>query len=425
MARAALQQAPPERAQAAAEMDQAVDYFETVQWPRAPVGPLQAALSSADYQLHHDAAADTGTLSQSYSCLADLSAATRHTISARQAEADRRLKATLGVVVALALGAVVFVIVISVRQYQGIMRPLHRLQGAARRVAAGGFSDRLVIAGDEEFRLLARNFNAMAQELQSLYNGLEERVRSKSRQLIQSDRLASVGYLAAGVAHEINNPLGIIAGYAERAIEKLDRRADEATIAEARKSIQIVCDEAFRCKQITDRLLLLARAGDSARQPVSLARLVREVIVSLGGMPRFLERKMILEAEAGDEFRAIGNEGELRQTILNLVINALEAVLPVNGQVKISLRRAGNEIEMIVSDNGQGMMPHVLSRVFEPFFSEKRGERPGTGLGLSIAQAIVADHRGRIEAHSDGPGAGSRFVVMLPAASEAGYGAGQ
>jgi signal transduction histidine kinase len=171
---------------------------------------------------------------------------------------------------------------------------------------------------------------------------------------------------------------------------------------------------------------MLARSGDSARQPVSLARLANEVIVSLSGLPRFVERKLVLEAHAGDEFRTVGNEGELRQIILNLVINALEAVEPLNGQVKISLRRCGEQIELIVADNGHGMMPHVLSRAFEPFFTEKRGERPGTGLGLSVAHAIVADHQGRIEAHSDGPGAGSRFVVTLRAAgTEVGDAAGE
>ncbi len=109
----------------------------------------------------------------------------------------------------------------------------------------------------------------MASELDELYRDLEQKVAQKSRELVRSERLASVGYLAAGVAHEINNPIGIIAGYAELAMQKLDREASPATVAEARQSLGLICEEAFRCKEIVQKLLSLARPGEESRAGVA------------------------------------------------------------------------------------------------------------------------------------------------------------
>jgi signal transduction histidine kinase len=278
--------------------------------------------------------------------------------------------------------------------------------------------DRAPIDGDGEFRALAAEFNRMAGELQAVQIDLEQRVAAKSRQLVQSERLASVGYLAAGVAHEINNPLAIIAGYGERAMKRLEGLGDSPGVASARQSIGIMGDQAFRCKQITDHLLMLARPGESARRPLALERVAQDVLSSVGGLARFSDRRLTLEAGIGGALCVVGNEGELRQTLLNLVINALEAAGPKTGQVQLRIHRAGAEVELSVTNNGAGMTQETLARVFEPFFSSKKGDRPGTGLGLSIAQAIVADHGGRLEAHSDGAGAGSRFVIHLPAAAK-------
>jgi two-component system NtrC family sensor kinase len=235
--------------------------------------------------------------------------------------------------------------------------------------------------------------------------------------------LASVGFLAAGVAHEINNPLGIIAGYGERALRRLDSLGDRAAVELARKSIQVMCDEAFRCKEITDRLLMLARSGDNGRAVVSVDQLAREVIASIGALPRFADRRIVFQAEADTEFHTVGSEGELRQVILNLLVNALDATKSESGQVRLSIQRDAQAIQLCIEDNGDGMSPETLARIFEPFYSEKRGEGRGNGLGLAVVHAIISDHHGAIEAHSDGPGAGSRFVVRLPAASEVAHAA--
>src|SRR5205807_1065265 len=137
--------------------------------------------------------------------------------------------------------------------------------------------------GPAEFAELAEDFNRMARELEALYRDLEQKVAIKSRELVRSERLASVGYLAAGVAHEINNPLSIITGYGERAIQKLERDANDDGSAVAMKSLRIMCEEAYRCKAITEKLLSLARPGEEARGPVLLGALAGEVVALVQG----------------------------------------------------------------------------------------------------------------------------------------------
>jgi signal transduction histidine kinase len=344
-----------------------------------------------------------------------ISADIRVRVLGRQNLANQKRRETLAVVIALAGIIVATVVVVGIRQYRGVVRPLDRLGQGVRAFAAGRFSSRIDIDGDREFAALARDFNSMAGELESLYLDLERKVAAKSKELARSQRLASVGFLAAGVAHEINNPLSIIAGYGERSLRLLERRLDRASLPRTRQAIQIMCDEAFRCKQITGRLLSLARPAADERHAVALNRLVEQVISQLGGLSEYANLRITLQSPPGEDLAVLANEGEMKQVIINLLVNGLEAVTQESGAVSIALRRGGEEIELTVSDNGRGMSADTLERVFEPFFTEKRGQRHGTGLGLSITHAIVADHGGSISAQSEGPGSGSRFVVRLPA----------
>jgi signal transduction histidine kinase len=310
-------------------------------------------------------------------------------------------------------------IAIGLRQYRSVMRPLNRMSQSVQNFAAGQFDERISATGDREFVSLANDFNFMAGELEGLYRQLEQKVAAKSKELVRSERLASVGYLAAGVAHEINNPLGIIAGYGERSLQHLYRGLDETTLLKTESAIKIICSEAFRCKEITDRLLSLARPGSDDRCRISLRTIIQEVISNLSSLPEYTDRRITLQANDECDSFVIGKEGEVRQVLVNLILNALEATLPAIGRVDVSIRHVNKEVEIIVRDNGRGMTPDTLEHIFEPFFTEKRGQqRPGTGLGLSITHAIVLDHGGRVTALSDGLGKGSRFIIYLPAAKE-------
>ncbi len=302
-------------------------------------------------------------------------------------------------------------IVISLWQYRSVMRPIRHVTDGVRRVAAGRFDQRLDASGNDELARLARDFNQMAEQLETLYRDLEQRVRDTSRDLVRAERLASVGYLAAGVAHEINNPLGIIAGRAELALHKLD---DVPEHDDQRRVLRIICDEAFRCKAITEKLLSLSRGSDESRQAVDLAQVAREVAEMIGQLPRFGDREVAVRAS--DEVTVDASEAQMKQVILNLAINALDATATGDGRVGIDVSRSADHVVVRVTDNGRGMDEQTIGRVFEPFFTARRGAAaPGTGLGLSICHAIVTDHGGTIHATSPGPEKGSTFTVELPA----------
>ncbi len=329
---------------------------------------------------------------------------------ARQAGENNRRTATI-TLAAVSTIVVLAAILVGAWQYRTVIRPLHRLGLATRTIAAGQFADRVPTAGHAEFARLADDFNHMASELHNLYRQLEQKVASKSKELVRSERLASVGYLAAGVAHEINNPIGIIAGHAELMLSKLAQEPHPDP--ELQHTLRVICEEAFRCKDIVAKLLSLARPADDTRKPLSLPQLAQSVITMLTGLAQHRDKQITLHPPNTPPPPVLANENEIKQVLINLLINALDAVPDKSGLVSVLIRHDRDFVELAVADNGRGMTPDVLDRVFEPFFTAQRGR--GIGLGLSITHAIVQNHGGLIHAHSDGPGLGSRFVLRLPA----------
>jgi signal transduction histidine kinase len=180
--------------------------------------------------------------------------------------------------------------------------------------------------------------------------------------------------------------------------------------------MKVIAEEAFRCKEIVQKLLSLARPGEEHRAAISLGDVAANVVSLVGGLSEYKNRKVTISANARDDLRVMASEGEMKQVVLNLAINALQSLNGAEGAVAIDVRRDGDAVELAVSDNGRGMSADVIERVFEPFFTAKRGAgTPGTGLGLSISHMIIEKHGGSIVASSGGAGRGSRFVVRLPA----------
>jgi signal transduction histidine kinase len=348
--------------------------------------------------------------------LSTASADVRRSITNAQLAADHRRALAVRTVATLCAVVATAAVAMGIHQYRRVIGPVRSLTEGAGRFAAGEFDRRITATGDAEFVELAGDFNRMADELQLIYRDLEDRVRAASRDLARAERLASVGYLAAGVAHEINNPLGIIAGYGERALRQLPAEGS-ADVARVRQALTVMCDEAFRCKRITDQLLSLARPGDAGgRSAVSLSAVAADVADAVTTLPAFAGRHVAVTADPAG-VPVTGNAGELRQVVLNLVVNSLEATT-ATGQVTVTIRPAGATVELAVTDDGRGMTPDGLARAFEPFYTDKPAAAGvgGTGLGLSLAHAIVAAHGGRLTAASGGPGRGSTFTVTLPAA---------
>ena len=344
-------------------------------------------------------------------------------IARTQRHTARRIRNATIMLAALFADILLAAVWISIAQYRNIMLPLRRLRQTTRNIARGRLADRVPCAGDREFVEVADDFNRMAAELEGLYHNLEEKVSAKSRELVRSERLASVGFLAAGVAHEINNPLSIISGYCELSLKRLRRLADASAVADAEQTLQIIRTEAFRCKEITDKLLSLSKPGSATRELLSVPDAVQDVVAILRGHKEYRDRELRCDAfsdHAAGSALVNANETEIKQVLLNLLVNALESVEPGAGQVRVRTTRENGHVRVTVSDNGCGMTAETLEHIFEPFFSARRGERPGMGLGLSITHAIVDAHGGRIRAESEGPGRGSRFTIELPAVAPGG-----
>jgi signal transduction histidine kinase len=331
-------------------------------------------------------------------------------------ESVRDAHAAIVVVVTIAALMLAVALAGSFWEYRNVIVPLRYLRQWCRRTAAGDFSVRCTPAADGEFHDLGRDINQMADELSGFYRKLEEMVARKSRELVRAERLASVGYLAAGVAHEINNPLNIISGYAELSLKALRRNGVSARDAEAVEHLAIIRSEAFRCKEITTRLLSLAKGGADGREIVSLRDAVENIADLVRGLKIIRHRRLRVDLDDEKPLLVQANLTEMKLVLLNLIVNAFEAVSE-GGEVTVTGVSAAGWVEVEVVDNGRGMSGETLERVFEPFFTNKRGAgEPGTGLGLSISYAIITGHGGEIHAQSDGPGRGSRFKIRLPAA---------
>lgn len=304
--------------------------------------------------------------------------------------------------------------------YSWIFRPLRVLVMGSRRVASGDFNFRIQLPSHDEMAELAAAMNRMTARFQEIRDDLDRQVQQRTREVVRSEQLASVGFLAAGVAHEINNPLAAIAMCAESLEMRMhdiiaaddaqpdDQHNEEVTIL--RKYLRRIQDEAFRCKGITEKLLDFSRLGDVEKQNTDLVELTEGVIEMVRHLGKYRQKHVVFHAE--QPVVAPVNAQELKQVLLNLITNGLDSLDP-GGTVTVELSRTAKEAVLLVRDNGCGMTGEVLKHLFEPFYTRRR-DGQGTGLGLSITYRIVQDHGGAIEAASDGPGRGSQFRVTLP-----------
>jgi len=303
--------------------------------------------------------------------------------------------------------------------YKWFADPLQTLVHGSRKVAAGNFDHRIELKNGDEIGELASAMNAMTNRFREIRDDLDKQVQERTNEVVRSEQLASVGFLAAGVSHEINNPLASIALCSESLEGRLQDLLDGADPAKAedvqvaRNYLQMIQREAFRCKQITEKLLDFARRGDSQRHATDLRDLAVGVIDMVQHLGQYQDKR--LELVPGPPVIADVNAQEIKQVVLNLITNGLES-LDVGGAVRVSVERDAVAARVIIEDDGCGMSDEVRKHLFEPFFTRRRSGQ-GTGLGLSITHRIVEEHRGRIDATSDGPGRGSRFVVTLPASS--------
>lgn len=303
--------------------------------------------------------------------------------------------------------------------YDWILHPIRELEGGVQRVAQGNFDHPIILNSGDEMEDLAAAFNDMTRRLDGLYKDLTRQVNERSRQLVRSERLASVGFLAAGVAHEINNPLASIAFCSEALESRLHDLFGKLRTSEDKqvfvKYLKMIQEEAFRCKNITERLLAFSRTGERRREPVDLAVLVQSVLDVTQHLQNSKGKRIAFEMHPerqGGRIVAPINAEEIKSVVLNLVVNALDS-MDEGGRLSICLTQRDGMAALEVTDTGCGMSQEVLENIFEPFFTRSRTGK-GTGLGLTISHRIVNQHGGEIDAASPGPGMGSTFTIRLP-----------
>ncbi len=299
--------------------------------------------------------------------------------------------------------------------------PAERAAAAVRDFAQRALAERRVVAADEEMtigdelkvlRLTAAPIEPAAGHLVLLVEDVTL-ARRLERQMLLTERLTTTGRLAAGVAHELNNPLATIAGCAEALLARSreDALAEVTGMEEFRQYLTLIEEEAYRCKEITGSLLHFVREPGSRRSATDLNALVTKTIELLSHQSRFKDRRFTTALDPELPMVTV-NEGQLRQVFLGIAANALEAMAG-EGTLHLRSRQLREEVEIEIEDEGPGIPDEVLGRIFDPFFTTKPPGQ-GTGLGLAIAQGIVTDHGGRIEVTSR-VGKGSVFRVVLPA----------
>jgi PAS domain S-box-containing protein len=241
--------------------------------------------------------------------------------------------------------------------------------------------------------------------IQAIYVDLSER-RLLEFQLIQSEKMAAIGQLAAGIAHEIRNPLGIIMNALYDLAELLPNPEPEV-----REDLQIARVEMARVQEIINNLLEFSRDNKTEVQSVDVNGLIAR---TLKLMNKYLQNNGVRAAtDLGDVPPCDANENGMRQVLLNLITNAVQA-MPEGGELRIQTASApGDRVRIVVADNGLGIPPERLGKIFDPFFTTKEAGE-GTGLGLSVVHSVIKNSRGRIDVAST-PGRGTTFVIELPA----------
>ncbi|WP_052316677.1 sensor histidine kinase [Thioalkalivibrio nitratireducens] len=317
--------------------------------------------------------------------------------------------------VAIAVLSLLFLLVVLWGYYRAVGRHVDRLAQAMRRIGEGARGLRVPEQGPDELRLLATNMNDMIQRREDSEQALEVQRAQQAEleaRLRQSQKLAAIGQLAAGVAHELGTPLGVIAGRAQRA-----RRRAGADSPLTREMTSVL-DELGRVEGIVRQLLDFARRNPLNLRDLSLKGLVADVVARARTAHDRPDVKICVQAPANaDDLRVQVDPVRLEQALGNLVGNAIQAA-----RTRVVVRwcqlqdTADSAVELSVEDDGPGIAEEHRDHVFDPFFTTKP-VGAGTGLGLAVAHAAVEDHGGRIWLDRE-PQSGTRFVMTLPVDGE-------
>jgi two-component system NtrC family sensor kinase len=307
-----------------------------------------------------------------------------------------------------------------------VTSPIKRLSQAVTSLAEGHFTPTASTGREDEIGILVTGFNAMAEKLKRAYKDLEGKVaasnkeleiayrilKERQEQLIQSEKMAALGQLSAGIAHEIRTPLTSIKIFVQ-SLEK-EMELDE----NQREDFRIIRKEIERMNENISRVLNFARPEEPLFQRIRIAPLVKDAINLVA--PKLKDAGIRVDISLSDgEVPLEGDPNQLTQVLLNLFLNAIEAMpqggtLTVLANIQVIPNSSEASLQLVIRDTGQGVSEKDRPHIFAPFFTTKRG---GTGLGLSIVSSIIQKHNGRIEVETES-GKGSSFVLYLPVQKE-------
>jgi len=274
-----------------------------------------------------------------------------------------------------------------------VVRPVAALVEGTRRVSEGDLGVTIPVSGRHELGLLAKAFNDMTRNLADIH-----------RQLAQADKLASVGRLAAGIAHEINNPLTGVLSYASLLRKRMEHDVP------ACEDLDVIVRETVRCRGIIRGLLDFARPTAPARKSMDLNDVVRRSVSVV--MTQMSMNHVDLSFDLAADLPLVqADANQIEQVVVNLLLNAADAIGPDGGNIRATTVGTAASVELLVKDSGRGIPPEDLPRIFEPFFTTKGNH--GTGLGLAVSWGIVEAHGGSLEVQSE-VGDGTCFTLRLP-----------
>jgi signal transduction histidine kinase len=289
-----------------------------------------------------------------------------------------------------------------------ITRPVRRLTEAAVEVAAGNYGATVEVESNDEVGLLAASFNEMSRKMADDI----ERLRTMSDQLVRTEKLAAAGTLAAGIAHEVNNPLASISSLVQILQARVPADEDDERTAETREMLRVISQQIARITQVLRDMMDFARQRTPARAPLDINRVI-ESSIRLASFDKDFQRLSITTDFDTHVPHVCADADQLQQVFLNLLLNARDA-MPEGGELRISTRHDARASEIIIeiADTGAGIAPEHLAHVFDPFYTTKPTGH-GTGLGLAVCYGIITAHNGRIELASN-DGQGTRATVVLP-----------
>jgi len=334
-------------------------------------------------------------------------------------EADAARRTNIYIIASAAISLLIAILIATFFSKRVTAR-IDQLRKGAEVIEKGRLDYRLRIQSGDEIELLSKQFNSMASKLEEFYQNLEWKVEERTRQLKESqeamvhqEKMVGVGQLAAGIAHELNTPLGTIIGYAQMLREDLSQQpANAASLAD----VEEVIGQANRCRDLVKNLLNFSRRPVMEKADADVNDIVRKIISLIEH--DFEMKRVRIHMDLDPVLpRTKANENEIAQVILNLAHNAADS-MPEGGDLYVSTSYSENtdRIRIDVHDTGCGIKESDRNRVFEPFFTTKEVGR-GTGLGLSICYKIVENHLGSIEFDTV-TGEGTTFRVYLPVNAE-------